>query len=970
MSAPPVSSTGYGDAAEGIPSSASSSALSSAALRPEPSPSSPSFASATNDDHYDDGDNRVREQASPAAVSDSAVTANAVTAASPAAAAAADSSSNSNGSKSNGKSNSKSGNRSSSRRRAARVNCDLSVVFIRKSTFWWVFCPDALISLCFRKARLTNAVLDLDLDENGSKSGYGNSSSSSSSSSNANNNANRRAVNGSDDDAGQSNILHYQSDSDSDNAVPLSRSGHSRSRSQRRSRHRNDGYDYDYDEDDNSSNNDDEDQEEDGDGKPPCTCNNNTNGSSSSLSSSLSSSGYGSTDGLAAGSAASDDVSACPRHGQSQSRSRAGHHRAAKAKPSGRGSGSGSQRRSRQQSRSRSRSRSHSHRRHHARSGDGGHEGEGEDKGRRADARADSDSDSSDYDSDEDEEEDEFRVFRLIFLVALSAFAGVLNNVMFVKMGHAMVGYPSFLLYFTTLLYVVIYCVWWALRQRANTAAAVKWNRSIGYNDEGTRALTPEELLRNNKNSSSSASPGGGEVENEMMPLLLSSSSSLSGSQNNLLNNINSDDDVGNLNANSSNGAAKANKTVSFTNTPTITELNLKTPLTSANSNSNNNNNNAITTVSNSNANVNIPVATRSCLKPKPLPPSSLAPLLTTGLGRVYLLVGALVTVGGACSQFADPHVSGALQSVINQLTLPLTALFAWMLRGHKFSKVEVIGAAIVVFASVLPLLPLLAQTWSGEATAAVDALLSSASSASDALVSTASAAAATAGHHSSKAAKAAARAAGAVVSGATVSGMDSPFWTFIFLLSDIPSALVNVIEEVAFSAPHHADEIHYLAFTNLLTLFGYASMAPLDRHSPGQLPELAALPTMEIQKLAFQCFFHGNSPDNLPPGCQAGAWAPVIGFVLCIVVYFYVAAVVVKHESAAFQAIANTLVTPLSALAFSSTALVGSHAQELDAFTIAAVVLIPVGIVVYKWEDFGGKGKEEEDILPLIARH
>lgn len=52
-------------------------------------------------------------------------------------------------------------------------------------------------------------------------------------------------------------------------------------------------------------------------------------------------------------------------------------------------------------------------------------------------------------------------------------------------------------------------------------------------------------------------------------------------------------------------------------------------------------------------------------------------------------------------------------------------------------------------------------------------------------------------------------------------SGLDSPFWIFVFFLSDIPSAAVNVLEEKVFGAPFFADEIHYLAFTNLITLVG-----------------------------------------------------------------------------------------------------------------------------------------------------
>lgn len=67
-------------------------------------------------------------------------------------------------------------------------------------------------------------------------------------------------------------------------------------------------------------------------------------------------------------------------------------------------------------------------------------------------------------------------------------------------------------------------------------------------------------------------------------------------------------------------------------------------------------------------------------------------------------------------------------------------------------------------------------------------------------------------------------------------------------------------------------------------------------------------------------------------------------------------------------QAVANTLVTPLSTVAFSSVALMGASAQPLTPLTIVAIVVIPLGIVIFKWEDF--TKEREENILSLIARH
>ncbi len=79
-------------------------------------------------------------------------------------------------------------------------------------------------------------------------------------------------------------------------------------------------------------------------------------------------------------------------------------------------------------------------------------------------------------------------------------------------------------------------------------------------------------------------------------------------------------------------------------------------------------------------------------------------------------------------------------------------------------------------------------------------------------------------------------------------------------------------------------------------------------------------------------------------------------------------ACVNVRRVRPRLQAVANTLVTPLSTVAFSSVAIMGAAAQPLTPLTVVAIVVIPLGIVIFKWEDF--TKVREENILSLIARH
>lgn len=281
-----------------------------------------------------------------------------------------------------------------------------------------------------------------------------------------------------------------------------------------------------------------------------------------------------------------------------------------------------------------------------------------------------------------------------------------------------------------------------------------------------------------------------------------------------------------------------------------------------------------------------------------------------------YFLTVVFVTMNGAFSQFADPHVNGALQSLINQMTLPLTAIGARLFLGSRFTNLEVTGACIVMVGSVVPILPPLFENRAKQSSSGTE--------------------------------------------------MDTPFWVIMFLMSDLPSAVTNVLQEKLLSpiGGIEADEIHMLSHTNLWTVPAYMLCALL-----AMLPKfgtsLSLSQVWSQQTDAFLCFA-GKTP--LPPGCQPHAWFPVIAFCLSFVLYFYLVAIVTAKESAAFQCIVNTLVVPVSAITFSFKAIVGAQAhQSLDQAMIVGIVLIPVGILIYKGDDLLGQKKA---IVPLIARH
>jgi drug/metabolite transporter (DMT)-like permease len=478
----------------------------------------------------------------------------------------------------------------------------------------------------------------------------------------------------------------------------------------------------------------------------------------------------------------------------------------------------------------------------------------------RIDASPDDSSDSADDDDDDDHLEPDYRVFRLLALCGITVASGVGNNVTFVKMGVAMPGYPSFLLYFTTLLYCALYVAWLIAQPTASDE-----RRETGITST-TSGAAP-----------SPAAGGAGGAAGDAKKKL-----------------FHAGEGTPLLGAQSSPGSGEIRVHIS---SPSVTAAARMT--------------NKIWTVAH----------WRKCFKIDWKSP----------IGALYLWVGFFVTFGGVCSQYANVHVSGTFQALINQVTLPLTALLAYFLRGHKFSSVEIVGACVVCFGSILPIVP----------------QLLGAGSASE--------------HH--------------VHSGGSemeVVEFNTWLWILIFFASDVPSAAVNIMEEYVF-LDYGGDPVHYLAITNILSFFGYILCTPLDLLVDTSKAETRTL--WQIQLDGFRCFFgvHVFTDDGedvgLPYLCRPGAYQPVLAFVVCFCVYFYMLAIVVKHEGAAFQAVVNTLVTPMSTLAFSSTWLMGARdVVAPDTLTITACIIIPIGIIIYKWEDF--VRHRDEDILPLIARH
>lgn len=283
------------------------------------------------------------------------------------------------------------------------------------------------------------------------------------------------------------------------------------------------------------------------------------------------------------------------------------------------------------------------------------------------------------------------------------------------------------------------------------------------------------------------------------------------------------------------------------------------------------------------------------------------APYNESNLYLHYTMIALLVVIGGILSQYSNVFVGGSIQSLINQLTLPIVTVLLSILYKHKYTLIERCGVTIVLIGSCIGIIcPLYDDNVLLKPAVRHDELYAS--------------------------------------------QFNNVFWVIMFVMSDIPSALTNVYEDYLFTNRiQPVNEIHYLCWSNIISLLGYVMTIPCML-----IPKIGNLDGMNElwrnQVDALICVF--TSSGILPDGCSPNSYLPIISFVICVVIYFYCLAVLIRQQNPIYQIIVQALITPISAIAFSSTTIMHTHAESLSHYTIVACILIPIGIAIYKYND------------------
>jgi hypothetical protein len=257
--------------------------------------------------------------------------------------------------------------------------------------------------------------------------------------------------------------------------------------------------------------------------------------------------------------------------------------------------------------------------------------------------------------------------------------------------------------------------------------------------------------------------------------------------------------------------------------------------------------------------------------------------------GIVYGLFMAGNSVFG---MFSDSHISGLLQNILNQSMLPIMALLSRVCLHQKMDRWEALGSIVVMIGSVF-----------------------------------------------------------GVVTSLNDDGPQEPvgqqvFWVLVYVTCIASLPPQSIIQQYVV-AKYGVNPIplifvgsFYAVLFSLLSVF-------LDALPPFVGAGSSLSQVADTQQAAWQCVFGAQSTD-----CANGAWQLYLLYALSGALMAWNQMVLVAEESAMFFVIIDAISVPITAISFCVPAFMGSGAETLTWQSLVSVVIIMVGIVVFKLKD------------------
>lgn len=282
-----------------------------------------------------------------------------------------------------------------------------------------------------------------------------------------------------------------------------------------------------------------------------------------------------------------------------------------------------------------------------------------------------------------------------------------------------------------------------------------------------------------------------------------------------------------------------------------------------------------------------------------------------------FCIIGLFNALNGILIIFSNPHVAGVLQSILAQAVIPFTLILSIFWLRTRYVWYQYIGAITVVGGVAVSLVPTFEPTSNKSSSTSY---FENGDSDTDAII-----------------------------------------WSALFALGQIPQALCGIYQEKVFvNAPFKVNVVYMLAWASLSQFLVLACFFPVN--FVPWFGSLAVTDVLPYLRNSTKCLFHTDAAQH-----QCSQALPDILFcILSMLTCNLVQALLVKYSSAVLSVFVITLVTPVSAFAFTLRFLMGNDVETVDPLEIVALGILMVGIFTYRGKTLmkGCGTKKQTNIL------
>jgi len=269
--------------------------------------------------------------------------------------------------------------------------------------------------------------------------------------------------------------------------------------------------------------------------------------------------------------------------------------------------------------------------------------------------------------------------------------------------------------------------------------------------------------------------------------------------------------------------------------------------------------------------------------------------------------ISSLDTVSMLLSSMAAPVVAGHVQTLLNQLTLPLLMVFSLIFLAVRYNKYQYLGALLIVGGAVMAAVPNVNST--------------------------------------------------------NKDGRENKAWGLIvYALSLIPFALSNVYREYVFRDKPRVDIFYLMVWTLAIQfVLGWGCVPILA------IPAFGGVPLSEVPDqvtLGYKCLM-GDEVQGLE--CHVGTkplWF-LLGYVLLNFVVSILRLLLIKRASAVLLQVTNAMALLTSNLIFCSEVFMGKDKEDFNIYDAFGLVIVVSGFVVFRVAQYYLDKEEGDRLLP-----